>query len=76
MTPALLLSLQVFGFRNGGGFGKSKGGEITNDLYAFLTAEPNKEVGAVHPKALAVILVKSEEGETRRIADRSMAAMP
>src|ERR1700757_5363335 len=35
---------------------KVKEGETTNDLYAFLTAEPNAEVGAIHPKAMPVIL--------------------
>ena len=28
---------------------KVKEGETTNDLYAFLTTEPNAEVGAIHP---------------------------
>jgi putative SOS response-associated peptidase YedK len=35
---------------------KVKEGEVTADLYAFLTTEPNREVGAVHPKAMPVIL--------------------
>jgi putative SOS response-associated peptidase YedK len=39
-------------------------GETTNDLYAFLTTEPNAEVGAVHPKAMPVILTTPEEVET------------
>ena len=30
---------------------KVKEGETTNDLYTFLTTEPNDEVGAIHPKA-------------------------
>ena len=30
-------------------------GETTNDLFGFLTTEPNAEVGAVHPKAMPVI---------------------
>ena len=34
---------------------KVKDGETTNDLYAFLTTEPNTEVGAIHPKAMPVI---------------------
>jgi putative SOS response-associated peptidase YedK len=38
-----------------------KEGETTNDLYAFLTTEPNREVGAVHPKAMPVILTTPEE---------------
>jgi hypothetical protein len=43
---------------------KVKEGETTNDLYAFLTTEPNAEVGAVHPKAMPVILTTTEEVET------------
>ena len=33
---------------------KVKEGETVNDLYAFLTTDPNKEVGAIHPKAMPV----------------------
>ena len=40
---------------------KVKEGETTNDLYAFLTTEPNSEVGAVHPKAMPVILTEPDE---------------
>lgn len=40
---------------------KVKEGETTNDLFAFLTTDPNAEVGAVHPKAMPVILTKREE---------------
>jgi putative SOS response-associated peptidase YedK len=40
---------------------KVKEGETTNDLFAFLTTEPNKEVGAIHPKAMPVILTTREE---------------
>lgn len=43
---------------------KVRDGETTNDLYAFLTTEPNAEVGAIHPKAMPVILTTSEEVET------------
>jgi putative SOS response-associated peptidase YedK len=39
-------------------------GEETIDLYAFLTTEPNAEVGAIHPKAMPVILTTPEECET------------
>lgn len=42
---------------------KVKDGETTDDLYAFLTTEPNAEVGAVHPKAMPVILTTPEERE-------------
>jgi putative SOS response-associated peptidase YedK len=41
-----------------------KEGETINDLYAFLTTEPNAEVGAIHPKAMPVILATAEEIET------------
>ena len=40
---------------------KVKEGETTNDLFAFLTTEPNKVVGAIHPKAMPVILTTREE---------------
>lgn len=41
-----------------------KEGETTNDLYAFLTIEPNAEVGTIHPKAMPVILTRPAEVET------------
>ena len=40
---------------------KVKEGETTNDLFAFLTTEPNAEVGAIHPKAMPVILTTHAE---------------
>jgi putative SOS response-associated peptidase YedK len=40
---------------------KVKEGETTNDIFAFLTTEPNKEVGVIHPKAMPVILANREE---------------
>lgn len=43
---------------------KVKEGITTNDLYGFLTTEPNAEVGAVHPKAMPVILTTEAEIET------------
>jgi putative SOS response-associated peptidase YedK len=43
---------------------KIKTGEETIDLYAFLTTDPNAEVGAAHPKAMPVILTTPEECET------------
>jgi putative SOS response-associated peptidase YedK len=43
---------------------KVKEGETTNDLFGFLTTDPNAEVGAIHPKAMPVILTKPEEIET------------
>lgn len=43
---------------------KVKEGEVTADLYAFLTTEPNAEVGVIHPKAMPVILSTADERET------------
>lgn len=42
---------------------KVKEGETTNDLFGFLTTEPNDVVGLIHPKAMPVILTKPEEIE-------------
>ena len=42
---------------------KVKEGETANDLFAFLTTEPNAEVGAIHPKAMPVILTTAHEIE-------------
>lgn len=38
-------------------------GETTNDLFGFLTTEPNDVVGAVHPRAMPTILDRPEERE-------------
>ena len=43
---------------------KLKEGEVTADLFGFLTCEPNAEVGAVHPTAMPVILTEPAEFET------------
>lgn len=43
---------------------KVKEGETTNDLFAFLTCPPNAEVGAIHPKAMPMILTDPGEMET------------
>ncbi|HKN28450.1 MAG TPA: SOS response-associated peptidase, partial [Roseiarcus sp.] len=40
-----------------------KEGETTNDLFGFLTTEPNAEVKAIHPKAMPVILTTPAEVE-------------
>lgn len=40
---------------------KIKTGVETIDLFAFLTTDPNAEVGAVHPKAMPVILTTDDE---------------
>ncbi len=39
---------------------KLKEGETTNDLFAFLTVEPNALVAPIHPKAMPVILRSPE----------------
>src|SRR5262249_44182768 len=52
---------------------KVKEGETTNDIFAFLTTEPNAEVGAIHPKAMPVILTKPEEVDIWMTADWSAA---
>ena len=49
---------------------KVKEGETTNDIFAFLTIEPNKVVGAIHSKAMPVILT------TREDIDIWMMALP
>lgn len=45
------------------GVRKIKTGLETIDLFGFLTTEPNAEVGAVHPKAMPVVLTTAEERE-------------
>ena len=40
---------------------KVKEGETTSDIFAFLTTEPNKEVAAIHPNAMPVVLTAREE---------------
>ena len=45
------------------GVRKIKTGMETIDVFAFLTTEPNAEVGAVHPKAMPVILTEPDEIE-------------
>ena len=39
-------------------------GETTNDLFGFLTTEPNDVVAPIHAKAMPVILTKPGEIET------------
>lgn len=40
---------------------KVKEGEVTAELYGFLTTEPNEVVKPVHPKAMPVILTTAKE---------------
>jgi putative SOS response-associated peptidase YedK len=42
-------------------FRKTKEGEVTCDLFAFLTTEANAEVAPIHPKAMPVILTEENE---------------
>lgn len=53
---------------------KLKEGEVTADLYAFLTTGPNAEVGTIHPKAMPVILTTPEECEAWMTAPWERAA--
>jgi putative SOS response-associated peptidase YedK len=39
---------------------KVKEGETKNDVFAFLTTEPNAEVGAIHPKAMDLAILQAE----------------
>lgn len=43
------------------GVRKAATGPETIDVFGFLTCGPNREVGAVHPKAMPVILTDSDE---------------
>jgi putative SOS response-associated peptidase YedK len=40
---------------------KVREGETINDIFAFLTINPNAGVGAIHPKAMPVILTEPDE---------------
>jgi putative SOS response-associated peptidase YedK len=51
---------------------KVKEGETTNDIYAFLTTEPNAEVGAIHPKAMPVIWTTPDETWMSAPADEAL----
>jgi putative SOS response-associated peptidase YedK len=42
---------------------KVKEGEMTNNLFAFLTTAPNAVVVPIHPKAMPAILTTREEVE-------------
>ncbi|WP_435171665.1 SOS response-associated peptidase family protein [Falsirhodobacter sp. 1013] len=56
--PAFFAGLHVLQWTS---IRKLKDGETTDDLYAFLTTEPNAEVAKVHPKAMPVILTEPDE---------------
>lgn len=42
---------------------KVKDGETTDSLFGFLTCDANETVGAVHPKAMPVILTEQSDVE-------------
>ena len=42
---------------------KVKEGEVTTDIFAVLTTEPNAVVAPIHPKAMPVILTEPDEFE-------------
>jgi putative SOS response-associated peptidase YedK len=52
---------------------KVREGETTNEIFAFLTTEPNAEVGAIHPKAMPVILRTPAEVDTWMTAPADVA---
>lgn len=54
---------------------KLKEGETTDRLFAFLTCPPNAEVGAIHPKAMPVVLTDPAEWETWLTAPWAVAQM-
>jgi putative SOS response-associated peptidase YedK len=61
---ALIIANWSVGLLRDTGVRKVKEGETTNDIFAFLTTEPNAEVGAIHLKAMPVILTTPAEVET------------
>jgi putative SOS response-associated peptidase YedK len=50
-----------------------KEGEVTTDLYAFLTTKPNAEVAPIHLKAMPVILTDPDELEAWMTAPWAVA---
>jgi hypothetical protein len=44
---------------------QGQGGRANNDIFAFLTTEPNAGAGAIYPKAMPVILTTPDEVEAR-----------
>jgi putative SOS response-associated peptidase YedK len=57
---------------------KVKEGQTTNDLFAFLTTEPNAIVAPIHAKAMPVILTTQEEVDLwmRAPAEDALATAP
>lgn len=52
---------------------KLKEGEVTAEIFGFLTCPPNAEVAPVHPKAMPVILTKPEDWRTWLTAPTEIA---
>jgi putative SOS response-associated peptidase YedK len=52
---------------------KAKEGEVSSDVYGFLTTEPNAIVAPIHPKAMPVILTSAEEYDAWLRAPRDEA---
>ena len=52
---------------------KAREGEVTVDCFGFLTTDPNPTVGAIHPKAMPVILATAEEMDVWMRAEWSEA---
>lgn len=59
--PAFFAGLHVPGWTS---VRKLKDGPTTDDLFAFLTCAPNDTVGAIHPKAMPVILMRPADWES------------
>lgn len=56
--PMFFAGIETRGWRS---VRRVKDGETEDDLFAFLTCAANAEVGAVHPKAMPVILTRPED---------------
>jgi putative SOS response-associated peptidase YedK len=69
--PAFFAGIHVPGWKS---VRKVKDGETTDDLFAFLTTEPNAEVRTVHPKAMPVILTNLDDWHTWLHAPWAQAA--
>ncbi|ESQ79409.1 hypothetical protein AEYBE204_10405 [Asticcacaulis sp. YBE204] len=63
MTTDRFCSLPGYGCQTGFPCARYKDGETTDDLYAFQTTDANLKVGAIHPKAMRVILTTEAERE-------------
>jgi len=59
--PAVFAGIHVPGWTS---VRKVKDGQTKDDLFAFLTTEPNAEVREVHPKAMPVILTDQAHWKT------------